>query len=199
MITVMLLLSAGAAKAEFHFGLKAGINVDKMHLNETTFESNNQCGFTGGIMTEFQVPIIGLCFDLSAMYTRMNSRIGDVQVNTNPAETLDKVENKGKNFIEIPLNVKYKIQFPGVAAIVKPYIFTGPSFAFKLDKSTLEAFKTKTCQVAWNIGLGLEFINHIQVGASYGFGINNIADHWVNAENIKVKNNYWTITAAYLF
>lgn len=197
----MLVMAAGVANAEFRFGIKAGINVDKMHLSEDVFDANNQCGFTGGVMTEFEVPLIGLCFDLSAMYTRMNSRITyDNSTAILNASDATGVENdKGKNFLEIPLNIKYKFQIPVVASVIKPYLFTGPSFAVKLDKNTLDSFKTKTCQVAWNVGVGVELVKHLQISGSYAFGVNNIAKNWVNAQDIKVKNNYWTITAAYLF
>ena len=63
-------------------------------------------------------------------------------------------------------------------------------------------FKTKTFQTAWNIGVGVELFNHLQVAGSYGFGMNNIMKEvaGINTTNdFKVKNNYWTITAAYLF
>lgn len=29
--------------------------------------------------------------------------------------------------------------------------------------------------------------------------MNNIAKHWLETANVKAKNNYWTVTAAYLF
>ena len=104
----------------------------------------------------------------------------------------------GKNFLEIPINIKYKFQIPVVASIIKPYLFTGPSFAFKLDKSIMD----KTFQAAWNVGVGLELFRHLQIAGSYGFGMNNVAKevfNEANVETLKAKNNYWTISAAYLF
>lgn len=189
---VIAIVGVGATNAQFRFGVKAGLNVDKLHFNESTFEKDNGAGWTAGLMTEFQVPVIGLCFDLSLMYTHMNSDIV-----LNQTETV-----KNKNFIEIPVNIKYKFKIPVVANVFSPYIFTGPAFAFKLDKNTIDAFKTKTCQMAWNVGLGFELVRHLQIGASYGFGMNNILSNkvmGVNDTELKVKNNYWTITAAYLF
>ena len=105
---------------------------------------------------------------------------------------------------QVPLNIKYKISLPAVGRIIAPYIFTGPDFSFKLDKNTVDAVKTKTCQVAWNVGLGLQLVRHLQIGASYGFGINNIIEKMpenlgINTTDLSLKNNYWTITAAYLF
>lgn len=182
----------GIANAQLRFGVKAGLNLNSLHLSnlEKNFNDDNKCGYTLGVMTEFQVPVIGLCFDLSAMYTRMNSEID--------APEGEKVAYN-KNFLEIPLNLKYKFGLPVISSVFTPYLFTGPSFAFKLDKNTGDALKTKSCQVAWNVGLGFELIRHLQISGSYGFGINNIADHWVNTEDAKVKNNYWTVTAAWLF
>lgn len=203
---VLFLIAACAsfANAELRFGIKAGLNVNNLHLKDPNkiFDKDNGCGYTVGVMTEFQVPIIGLCFDLSAMYTRMNTDLIYDGMPNYPAELYDGgVMNVGKNFIEIPLNIKYKISLPAVGSIVAPYIFTGPSFAFKLDKNSLKYIKSKTCQVAWNVGLGVQLIKHIQISASYGFGINNVAHltGLLNTESLKVKNNYWTITAAYLF
>ena len=192
---MILVMGVGVANAQFKFGVKAGLNINNLHLNhpDQMLDADNGTGWTAGLMTEFQFPILGICIDLSLMYTRMNS---DLEYEMNDQSV------KNKNFLEVPLNIKYKFQLPVVSSFLAPYLFTGPAFAFKLDKNTLNDFKTKTCQVAWNVGLGLEFVKHLQIGASYGFGINNIIDKLpvgVQTTDVKTKNNYWTITAAYLF
>lgn len=193
LLMLVAVMSVGVADAKLRFGIKAGLNVNHLSANMDTFDKNNQAGWTAGLMTECQLPLIGLGFDLSVMYSRMNS------------EVLVPVDNgfisePNKNFIEIPLNLKYKISLPVVGSILSPYIFTGPSFGFKLDKSTIDDFKTKTFQAVWNLGVGLELVKHLQLGASYGFGMNNIVKILpLDAAPVKYHNNYWTITAAYLF
>ncbi len=196
-VAIIMLLAAGTANAQFRFGIKAGLTINKLHIQDVpdNFDSDNRCGFTGGIMGELQIPVIGLCFDASLMYARMNSQLGITDQYGESATATS------KDFFEIPLNIKYKISIPVVNKILMPYIYTGPSFAFKLGKDD-NVFKTKTFQCAWNVGVGVELLSHLQVGAGYSFGINNIADKVANIsteDNIKVKNNYWTITAAYLF
>lgn len=118
------------------------------------------------------------------------------------ADGTEMVKTSGKNFFQIPINVKWKIGLPVVGKFLSPYIFTGPDFAFKLGGSD-DVFKTKTFQCAWNIGLGVELLRHVQVGASYGFGMNTVLKQVTPINNtsndIKGKNNYWTVTAAYLF
>ena len=199
-VLVIAIMGVGLANAEFRFGVKAGLNVNNIDINKLkdTFDKDNGCGWTAGVMTEFQVPLIGLCFDLSLMYTRMNADA------TFDFGSTDEALSKNRNFIQVPLNIKYKISLPAVGRIIAPYIFTGPDFSFKLDKNTVDAVKTKTCQVAWNVGLGLQLVRHLQIGASYGFGINNIIEKMpenlgINTTDLSLKNNYWTITAAYLF
>lgn len=201
--TLLVVLTAVVpAQAQFKFGIKAGLNVNKIHFNKSILNDmeNNSTGWTAGVMAEFNVPVIGLALDASLMYTRMNNSTGDI-ISTdnagNPSE-MDNAKIYGKNFIEIPINVKYKFSIPVVASIFKPYVFTGPTFAFKLDKG-YDDLSTRTTQVAWNVGLGLEFLSHLQIGASYGFGINDIAKHWIEVSDMKMRNNYWTVTAAYLF
>lgn len=185
---VVLLVSVmgiGMADAGLRFGVKLGTNVNHLSTNITeNFAKNNRAGFTGGVLAEYMTPLLGLGFDLGVQYAYMNSEISD-----------------NKNFIQIPLNLKYKFSLPLVGRFLAPYLFTGPSFDFKLDKNTIDAMKTKTFQSVWNIGLGLEFVHHLQIGASYGFGMNKIAERIIpnTGELQKYHNNYWTISAAYLF
>ena len=202
LLAVILCSAVSANAGGLRFGIKAGLNVNSFNFNkDKLIDSDNRCGWTAGVMTEFVVPVIGIGFDVSAMYTRMNAEAIRRPSAGDTSLTLGS-EELGKNFIEIPVNLKYKLSLPAVSSIIQPYVYTGPAFAFKMGKNTFKDFKTKTCQVAWNIGLGLEFVRHLQVQASYGFGINNVADwtgYFDTVDNVKGKNNYWTITAAYLF
>lgn len=208
-MALVALFGCAQANALFRFGVKAGLNIDKFHISEKNFNTNldgdNRCGWTGGVMTEFTVPIVGIGMDLSVMYTRMNSEVQFVG-----QDGLFYSEKTGKNFLEIPLNLKYKFNIPAVSGIVSPYLYTGPSLALKLGGSKNNFLATKTAQWGWNIGIGVELIKHLQVGAGYTFGINNIVKfsdkigilpEWAPGieDNVKVKNNYWTVTAAWLF
>lgn len=206
LIAVALLICTGSANAKFFsFGLKAGLNVNKLHFSKAAVDDltskNNSTGWEAGVMVEGNVPIIGLGFDVSLMYARMNNSTTSYFMNSNGTYEAFNGKEAGKNFIMIPINIKYKFNLPVVSRYMVPFIFTGPDLAFKLDKNIIDNMKTKTCQVAWNVGLGLEFVSHLQIAASYGFGINNIADKFnlVNATDLNIKNNYWTVTAAWLF
>ena len=197
-VALMVAFGCGQAAADFRFGIKAGLNVNKINTEnwQSTFSAGNRCGFTGGVMAEFTVPIIGIGADLSLMYTHMS---GELEDNANSTGSVS------KNYIEIPLNLKYKLTLPIISKYIKPMIYTGPNFAFKLDNGIFNNFKTKTTQLGWNLGVGLELVKHLQICGGYTFGINNVAKYVgavnnnLNLTDVKIKNNYWTITAAYLF
>ncbi len=200
LVVAMALMMCCSASAGLRFGVKAGLNVDKLHFNKDAFNADNRTGFTGGVMGEFMIPVVNLGVDLSVMYTRMNSRDYVTVPTSDGLGVTQKEISSGKNFIELPLNIKYKLTLPAIEKIIKPYVYTGPTFAFKLGKDTWDQIKSKTCQVAWNVGLGIELINHLQVQASYGIGMNNVFKMTgINTQDFKVKNNYWTVTAAWLF
>lgn len=203
LLALVTVMGAGVANAEFRFGIKAGMNINKIHFNKDVanwaLDEGNSCGWNAGVAAEFTVPIIGIGADVALLYSRMNNNAQEIPVVTTAATT-EKRNVFGKNFIELPINIKYKFNIPVINNIIRPMVFTGPSFAFKLDKNITESMKTQTCQVAWNIGIGVELIRHLQVTGSYGFGINNIADNWIaNTTDIKAKNNYWTIGVGYFF
>lgn len=177
------------AKSGFSFGPKVGLNVNKMSFSGSkVLESDNRCGFTGGLTAEFIAPILGVGADISVMYSHMKTSVNG--------------ENVSGNFMEIPLHAKYKLTLPAVESIISPYIFTGPSVAFKVSGE--ESYgNTKKTQWGWDLGLGVELVRHLQIGAGYTFGINKLVKHLYEDVNstheVKVKNNYWTVTAAWMF
>ena len=188
---VAVIAVAGSANAQFKFGPRVGINVNSLHFNEKTFKDDNRTGFTAGLQAEFTVPVIGVGLDASLMYVRRNM---EAIIDDDPV-------TKHCDYFEIPINRKCKMNIPVIAKLVKPYVFTGPSFAFMTSKKALtEAYKYKSVDTSWNVGLGLEFFSHLQLAAYYGIGLNNVVDKVsaIDATKIDGKTHCWTITAAWL-
>lgn len=197
MVAVAAIVAAVPSQAQFKFGLKAGAAINSLKFSnseelKSSFSKDNRAGFVGGAMIEFTVPVIGLGFDLSALYVHRETKSVD--------EDFDNIK---RDYIDIPINLKYKLSIPVINKVVKPFVTTGPSFAFLTSKKAIEdAYKNKSVDIAWNFGFGLELLSHVQVAASYGLGLTNtlkavgVTD---NSEKINGKNRYWTVTAAYLF
>lgn len=198
----VILTAAGVAQSKtIAFGVRAGMNVNKLKFDKSVGDAENSCGWTAGVFADINLPF-GIGADAGLMYARMNNK---TVVESNGVEEGLDPDAFGQNFLEIPINLKYKFSIPVVGNVFSPYIFTGPSFGLRLDKGykDVEAnIKSRTFQMTWNLGIGLQFFNHVQIAASYGFGCNNVVEavtDQVNTADIKAKNNYWTITAAYVF
>ncbi len=185
------------AAAQFSIGPRLGVCVNKFHFDQSTFNKDNRAGFTGGLEAELMIPAIGLGLDVSAMYVH---RSATLPTSINDVKNFVNVDN---DYIEIPVYLKWKIGLPIVGKIISPYIFTGPSFAFLASKKAITEFaQSKKSDIAWNIGIGIQLIKHLQIGASYGLGMTKavqfVKKDFENAD-IDGKNRYWTITAAWLF
>lgn len=197
-LALMLAVSTGTY-AQVKFGPKIGITVDKFAFNKSTFDSDNRCGFTGGLTLEAQIPVVNLCVDVSAMYVHRTSDIKDYEHmdHNNPA-----TKSLNRDYFEIPVNLKYKLALPLIGKMVTPYVYTGPSFAFLTGRKNIQnAFSQKRFDVAWNFGFGVELIKKLQISASYGVGMTKavdfVSDH--QAAGIEGKNKYWTVSTAYFF
>lgn len=194
-LVVALLAVAGAvlpAQAQFRFGLKAGVAVNSLHFNSEVFDAGNRAGFTGGAMVEFSAPLTGLGADLSVMYVRRNSQWMDD----------NNVKSDNRDYIDIPLNFKWRISIPLINKVFRPFISTGPSFSFLTSKKMVNnVWKNKNFDTAWNFGFGAELFNKVQIGANYGIGLTGALETVgvTGSSGIEGKNRYWTITAAYMF
>lgn len=198
-LALVAIFCASNAQADFRWGIKAGLNVNKINYKNLreNISPDNRTGWEAGMMAEFTVPIVNIGMDASILYSRMN-----LDKETTDINGTDVLLYNHKDFIDIPVNLKWKIGLPVVGSIIKPMLLTGPDFMFAVGKNTLDDIvKTHKCEIGWNFGVGLELFKHLQLQGSYCLGINNIADgaFGLNAENYKAKKNYWTLTAAYLF
>lgn len=184
------------ANAQFKIGPKVGVNISTLSLGgdlSKNFKSSNVSSFTGGVMAEFMVPIIGVGIDASVMYTRKGSDLKEI--------TTESTAKQHTDYVEIPVNLKYKFSLPVVGSFMSPFVYAGPSFAFRVGDNFADQYKNKSFETAINVGIGLEFFSHLQIAAQYGWGLGKtmeLDDNLINA-TLNGKSRAWTVTAAYLF
>lgn len=191
---VMALTAFAASAGPLQFGPVIGANVNSFTTNGSKLlSSDNRCGITAGLMMKFNVPIIGIGFDLSAMYAR---RSAEMEV----GGITDKINY---DYIAVPLHLRYDLSLPAVGSIITPAVFTGPNFAFRCGNGVVKDFKANKYNVGWDFGLALTFVKHLQVAASYTLGMNKALSYTKALETqdagIKGRTTGWTVTAAYLF
>ena len=75
-LAIVAMIIALPASAQFRFGIKAGVALNSLHFSSDYLEnlnSDNRAGFTGGLMAEFTLPVIGLGLDASLMYVHRSA------------------------------------------------------------------------------------------------------------------------------
>ena len=193
LIVAAVAIAASAMTASagdiFKFGPKVGMTVNNMHFNKSVIDGKNRAGWTAGLMTEFKVPVIGVGADLSLMYVRRNARFMEE----------NEIADNNRDYIEIPLNLRYNFSFPVISRVAVPSRAVGPSVSVLTSRKSLEAFENKSVDWALNFGIGCQLLSHLDVNARYGLGLTK-AVRGLNADSqISGKNRYWTISVAYLF
>lgn len=176
-ISLLLLCCACVAtiQAQLRYGIKLGAEFSHPSA-KNSFDAtiDGGSGFTGGLQLEYQVPICGLAFGVSALYehrvmnveTQLYYRISPDYPANAPNTVIDK---SGGEFFAVPFDVKYKINLGILHNLVTPYVLTGPDFAFRLNKAV-----GSSMHLGWNVGGGIDVVNFIQISGGYRFGLNKI-------------------------
>lgn len=189
-IVALIITATSSAQSQVRFGVKGGITLNKLKWDREVVNKDNRAGFTAGLMMEIGLPVVGLGIDASVLYAH---REDDMY--------FEDVKLK-RDYLDIPLNVKYKVQIPVLCKIITPFVTTGPDFALMLGDTDKGDFKTRKWNTSWNVGFGVELFRKLQVHANYGIGITKAFKYIgkdVNSEPVQGKDKLWTITAAYMF
>ena len=185
MVAVCLMMAA-PVQAQLHFGVKGGLNLSKASFSKDALKGDNQTGWFIGPMAEFTLPIIGVGVDIAALYSQ-----------TDLAAKGYDTDAKLKTF-EIPVNLKWSF---GLGSMFGAYIAAGPQFGFNIgNKKGFMDYELKKNNTTFNVGAGVKLIRHIQIGVNYNFALSHTATiETTNEEVIKIKNNTWQVSLAYLF
>lgn len=187
LMVIACLALAIPAQAQIHFGVKAGLNVSKLHLSKDIVNKDNRAGFFVGPTAEFTLPLLGLGIDGSVLYNQFG-----VESETGTSN---------KKSIEIPINLKWNI---GFSSLIGAYVAVGPQFGFNIGDRWFDnicEFKKNT--TSFNVGAGLKLLSHLQVGANYNFALkDNGKIHVEDLEDLTTigfKQNTWQVSVAYIF
>ena len=203
-LIVMAVALATPSHAQLKFGLQGGINQTSM--SDFSFDQagvedavENKSGFFVGPTVKYTFPLIGLGFDIAALYDQREAKDGD--------QTL-----KSKS-VQIPVNVRYGI---GLGDVAEFFAFAGPQFGFNIGDKTQtwedvqgysRDWTMKTSSLSANVGIGATVLNHLQVKANYNIALGKTGDIEVkDATNAAwdvvkgdAKANAWQISLTYFF
>ena len=184
LLVMLCLLCAVPSQAQVKFGFKGGLDISKLD----TKVSDNRTGFFVGPMIDVTLPIIGLGFDVAALYSQSG-----MDVNNENSEKLKSVE--------IPVNLKWTL---GLGSTLGFFIAAGPQFGFSLNDGWKQLMEESNKSfVSVNVGAGLKLLRHLQVGVNYNIGASKLGDMDLDASDVDlrtgVRKNSWQVSLAYMF
>ena len=176
------------------FGVKGGLDIQDMKFDESVYKTENKLGWFAGPMLQFSLPIGGLGIDIAGLYNQKNYEING--------------ESIKQQSILVPVNARLNLGIGDAAGI---YVAAGPQFSFnvgddefKWKKDNVEnTFQLKKSTFSVNLGAGIYFSSHLEIGFAYNVAVGSTADaSWksgVDAISDDTKPKSWHISAVYYF
>lgn len=207
-IIAILFLALGlsaSASAQVKLGVKGGLNVSSLKLSDDMWATDNKAGFFFGPMIKVTVPLLGMSFDVAALYDQKEAKMqwGDVTGATDMSQTTT-IKQK---YIDIPINVRYGI---GLGSLANVFVFAGPQWGinvgdkdFKWDARSSYSLKKATFSV--NVGAGVTLFKHLQGSVNYNVECNKSGkmdtgrDYSEDAKWVKGHNSTWQVSLGYWF
>lgn len=192
LLAIMLIAVALPAAAQLRLGIRGGITIGEMRFDRDIIDSDNRVGYTGGLLLDLGIPVVGIGVEASVMYSHRNSRYrlsNDYQVFK-------------RHYIDIPVYARYRLSLPKIERFFAPYIYTGPSFSVLFKENAPDNYANSKTVLSWDVGAGADLFNHLRLSATYGLGISKALeyiDREYTGERIHGKDKHWTINAAWLF
>lgn len=190
-VLALCLLTAMPVCAQICLGVKGGANMSKAHLPIAGLKAENRTGWFVGPMAEFTVPLLGLGVDAAALYSQSELALDDAFDSRAKLKTF-----------EVPVNLKWSF---GLGSMLGAYVAAGPQFGFNIgNKQGFMHYDLKKRNTSFNIGAGLKLIRHLQLGVNYNFALRSTGSYLQDVDggtmqSVRVKNNMWQTSLAYLF
>ncbi len=200
------LFMAVPAKAQFDFGIKAGLNFSEKPSNIKGIKDGHT-GWYAGPMLKLIAPGIGLGVEADALYSKSGVSIGK-----------DVYE---KNSIEVPVYLRWEVRIPVIKKFMMPFVAVGPQWGYTFGEKefgevenwedlkdfTGKYLKFNESCFSLNAGLGFVLFDHVQLHVNYNIALGQTCEYF-GVENlnfsdefktIKSKSNIWQLSVAYIF
>lgn len=123
-VLAVSLFFANPAHAQIKLGVKGGLNVSNLKLDDDMWRTDNKAGFFIGPMVKVTVPVTGLSFDVAALYDQKEAKMhwGDVV-----GADLSRTTTIKQQYIDIPVNVRYGVGLGSLANVFVLQVHSGAS------------------------------------------------------------------------
>ena len=200
LVAVLMFGLSVPVQAQVQFGVKGGLNVGSMSLNNDLLKASNRTGYYFGPTIKFTLPVGGIGIDAAALYDQRETKLSNDKLK----ETSSFEKTVKQQQIVVPINLRYNIGLSKMAALL---FYAGPQFGFNVgDKNQSIDGKRidwhfKNSNLSINAGAGVMLLNHLQVSVNYNIACGKTGEATVDntIDAIKARNHAWQVGAAYYF
>ena len=200
LVAVLMFGLSVPVQAQVLFGVKGGLNVGSMSLNNDLLKASNRTGYYFGPTVKFTLPVVGIGIDAAALYDQRETKLSNDKLK----ETSSFEKTVKQQQIVVPINLRYNIGLSKMAALL---FYAGPQFGFNVgDKNQSIDGKRidwhfKNSNLSINAGAGVMLLNHLQVSVNYNIACGKTGEATVDntIDAIKARNHAWQVGAAYYF
>lgn len=191
-------------------GIKAGINManeiksfSQVDINDGFF-SNNLTGYHFGIVYQKMPKKNGLGVEIGALLSQKGSTFSYDSID---ATNSTKEGYRELNYLEVPLNLRYRITFGfigiyGFGGVYGGYTLNGKTVNETDNITSDETFKSLPDRIdyGYNFGAGLELFKKIQLGGTLSQGLKNTVSSIFNLPQPETATNrVVSVNLVYLF
>ena len=200
LVAVLMFGLSVPVQAQVQFGVKGGLNVGSMSLNNDLLKASNRTGYYFGPTVKFTLPVVGIGIDAAALYDQRETKLSNDKLK----ETSSFEKTVKQQQIVVPINLRYNIGLSKMAALL---FYAGPQFGFNVgDKNQSIDGKRidwhfKNSNLSINAGAGVMLLNHLQVSVNYNIACGKTGEATVDntIDAIKARNHALQVGAAYYF
>lgn len=200
LVAVLMFGLSVPVQAQVQFGVKGGLNVGSMSLNNDLLKASNRTGYYFGPTIKFTLPVVGIGIDAAVLYDQRETKLSNDKLK----ETSSFEKTVKQQQIVVPINLRYNIGLSKMAALL---FYAGPQFGFNVgDKNQNIDGKRidwhfKNSNLSINAGAGVMLLNHLQVSVNYNIACGKTGEATVDntIDAIKARNHAWQVGAAYYF
>lgn len=198
-ITLIIAFMPLMVTAQLRYGISVGGSWSRPVLSDAPgYSLKNGSGFRGGLVLDYTLPGDRFAVSAAVLYERVNSRLLIPGINAEGVPAVN-TAGFGRNFIEVPLYFQARHWLHVFNGLVAPTVFTGPSFRFAIGSRGETPLQQRRFQPGWDVGLGIDCFNFIQISAGYRFGLGNAVDAFEGCPSARLHTSGWFLQTIMLF
>ncbi|MCM1483193.1 MAG: PorT family protein [Muribaculaceae bacterium] len=198
LVAAVGLIATTGAKAQFRYGVTAGVDISSLHFKQDLFTVDSSVGYSAGLMGEMMFPGIGFGIDVGLQYSQLGATMDLGQKDIWASEGYGRVRSY-LHYIMVPLHLRFKYtRLNGFEDQLAPFVYVGPSFGFLAAHNKLDAMDYAGGDMGIDFGIGAEIFTKWQVSAHYRMGM-TYAMKAKLLTDMSGRNNVWSVRVSYIF